>query len=80
MTAMTQFDSSKSEPLARLENAYAEKRDDYFACERREMLDLFPAQSRRVLDVGCGSGVFGQTLKKKFGTGFEILRKSGDAP
>src|SRR5450432_67687 len=58
---------SESNHLAGLEHAYAEKRDDYFACERREMLDLFPAQSRRVLDVGCGSGVFGQTLKRKFG-------------
>lgn len=65
--AITQSNSPKSEPLSRLENAYAEKQADYFECARPEMLKLLPEQARRVLDVGCGSGVFGQTLKKTFG-------------
>ena len=64
---MSQSDSHKSDPLARLENAYAEKQADYFESARPEMLERFPPQARRVLDVGCGSGVFGDTLKNVFG-------------
>ena len=58
---------SSASSLGRLENAYAEKRADYFECARPEMLELFPSKSRRVLDVGCGSGVFGETLRDRFG-------------
>jgi SAM-dependent methyltransferase len=67
MRATSQLNVSKSEPLARLENAYAEKQADYFECVRPEMLKLFPAGANRILDIGCGSGVFGQSLKKTFG-------------
>jgi SAM-dependent methyltransferase len=67
MTPTDQSIPSKTDPLARLENAYAEKQADYFEYERPEMFRLFPASAKRVLDIGCGSGVFGQSLKKHFG-------------
>jgi SAM-dependent methyltransferase len=48
-----------------LKRQYAEKGDDYFEYPRPEMLALFPAGAKRVLDVGCGAGAFGVELKKK---------------
>lgn len=39
---------------------YSLKEKDYFSAARREVLDLIPAFSKRVLEVGCGSG---QTLE-----------------
>ena len=50
-----------------LKKDYAEKRGDYFECPRPEMFRLFPKEARRVLDVGCGAGTFGVSLKKTFG-------------
>jgi SAM-dependent methyltransferase len=50
-----------------LNAAYAERREDYFEYARPEMLELFPADSLRVLDVGCGAGAFGVALKEKYG-------------
>jgi SAM-dependent methyltransferase len=50
-----------------LNAAYAAKHEDYFESARPEMFELFPVDSLRVLDVGCGAGAFGGTLKKKFG-------------
>ncbi len=35
------------------------KKDAYFLGDRPEMLALLPKESQRVLEVGCGSGVFG---------------------
>lgn len=58
---------TSTDPLARLEKAYAEKQPDYFEFERPEMLKLFPSDAQKVLDVGCGGGVFGLALKKYFG-------------
>src|ERR1035437_3647960 len=40
------------------------KPDWYYACPRKEMLKYVPEASRTVLDVGCGEGLFGHTLKQ----------------
>ncbi|MDL1895136.1 class I SAM-dependent methyltransferase [Anaerolineae bacterium CFX7] len=41
------------------------KSAEYFRCDREEMLDYVPAISRTVLDVGCGAGNFGRSLKER---------------
>jgi 2-polyprenyl-3-methyl-5-hydroxy-6-metoxy-1,4-benzoquinol methylase len=46
---------------------YEDKAPSYFEYERREMLVLIPAHAGRVLDVGCGSGRFGQLVKQECG-------------
>jgi len=47
--------------------AYEEKQADYFQCTRSEMLPFVPKACKRILDVGCAEGAFGETLKKVFG-------------
>lgn len=46
-----------------LARAYSEKSEDYYTCERPEMLTLVPSCSKRILDVGCGRGNFSAALK-----------------
>jgi len=43
---------------------YETKAFGYFECLRPEMLPLVPARCHRVLDVGCGAGAFGESLKR----------------
>ena len=43
---------------------YESKPADYFAQARSEMLRFIPADCKRVLDVGCGGGSFGEALKQ----------------
>jgi 2-polyprenyl-3-methyl-5-hydroxy-6-metoxy-1,4-benzoquinol methylase len=43
---------------------HGRKPDWYYACPRKEMLKYVPEASRTVLDVGCGEGLFGNTLKQ----------------
>src|SRR5215831_5540035 len=43
---------------------YAPKSADYFTEARPEMLPFVPANCRRLLDVGCGTGTFGASLKQ----------------
>jgi SAM-dependent methyltransferase len=50
--------------------AYQEKPQQYFEDDRPEMLSLIPEGVRRVLDVGCGSGRFGELVKR--GRGAEV--------
>ncbi len=45
-------------------------RDPYFQHPRPEMLRYCPSSAVRILDVGCGAGVFGQGLKRT--TGAEV--------
>lgn len=38
--------------------------DNYYEWPRPEMLPFVPAHCRRLLDVGCGTGAFGESLKR----------------
>jgi 2-polyprenyl-3-methyl-5-hydroxy-6-metoxy-1,4-benzoquinol methylase len=60
----------KSESKDSLARDYACKREEYFECPRSEMLDYVPSLCRKVLDVGCGTGSFGASLRKR--TGCEV--------
>ena len=60
----------KLEPKDSLARDYVSKREEYFECPRREMLEYVPSLCRRVLDVGCGTGSFGASLRKR--TGCEV--------
>jgi 2-polyprenyl-3-methyl-5-hydroxy-6-metoxy-1,4-benzoquinol methylase len=42
---------------------YETKPSDYFQCPRPEMLPFVPVRCKRVLDVGCAEGAFGESLK-----------------
>lgn len=48
-----------------LEQEYKEKPDGYFESVRHEMVQFFPMESNKVLDVGCGAGILGALLKKR---------------
>ncbi len=38
---------------------------EYYLQKRSEMLPFVPAGAKRILDVGCGAGVFGKTVKER---------------
>ncbi len=40
---------------------------EYFMQERKEMLAWVPHTATRILDVGCGAGIFGSSLKQREG-------------
>lgn len=39
---------------------------DYYRKSRSEMLEFLPANPQRLIDVGCGQGLFGEAVKKRF--------------
>lgn len=43
---------------------YETKPIDYFRSQRTEMIPFVPEECQRVLDVGCGDGTFGESLKR----------------
>ncbi len=50
-------------------------RKGYHDLLRREILELIPTNAKKILDLGCGSGVLGKALKERqecFVTGIEI--------
>lgn len=44
---------------------YGAKADQYFAEPRSEMPRYVPTDAKRILDVGCSTGVFGHALKQR---------------
>jgi 2-polyprenyl-3-methyl-5-hydroxy-6-metoxy-1,4-benzoquinol methylase len=46
-------------------NLYNDKKPDYFSSKRTGILDLVPKFSKRVLEIGCGSGQTLEMLKEK---------------
>ncbi len=53
------------------------KQSEYYEQPRRELLPYIPLQADKVLDIGCGAGALGRTLKEERGTrevvGVEIV-------
>ena len=41
------------------------KRTDYYQQVRHEVLELVPADARRILDVGCAEGILGAQLLER---------------
>ena len=60
----------KSTSTTSLARDYASKREEYFEYARSEMLEYVPSDCRTVLDVGCGTGSFGASVRKR--TGCEV--------
>ena len=48
-----------------LDSLYDKERK-YYALERPEMLQYFPASGKTMLDIGCGEGLFGKTVMDKY--------------
>ncbi len=44
---------------------YENKPEGYYNDEREEMLSFLPKDAKKVLDVGCGNGVFAASLKRE---------------
>jgi 2-polyprenyl-3-methyl-5-hydroxy-6-metoxy-1,4-benzoquinol methylase len=59
---------------------YNNKADDYFNHERPEMLAFLPDSCKKVLDIGCGEGIFVKQIKDKTGAeawGIELMELPG---
>jgi 2-polyprenyl-3-methyl-5-hydroxy-6-metoxy-1,4-benzoquinol methylase len=52
------------EPNSGLTEKYLGKSDVYYAQQRPEMLEFIPQKVSTVLEVGCGSGEFAESIKK----------------
>jgi 2-polyprenyl-3-methyl-5-hydroxy-6-metoxy-1,4-benzoquinol methylase len=45
----------------------SETPQEYYSCDRSEMLAFITGSPKSVLELGCGEGVFGAELNKRFG-------------
>lgn len=58
------------------------KAPEYYDYARREVIQHVPFKTRRLLDVGCGAGVLGRTLKEERGVsevaGIEAIPEVGE--
>ena len=60
--------SAKSSVVVSGTQTYEPTRDShYFDCPRPELQALVPETAQRLLDIGCGAGRFGESLKAKYG-------------
>jgi 2-polyprenyl-3-methyl-5-hydroxy-6-metoxy-1,4-benzoquinol methylase len=50
-----------------LSGLYESKEAEYFENARSEVLSFVPSGAKRILDVGCGAGMFSWTLKQQRG-------------
>ncbi|MCU1288024.1 MAG: methyltransferase [Acidobacteria bacterium] len=48
-----------------LQREYAGKQEGYYDGDRRELLRFIPMGAKTILDIGCGSGNFGQMVKRE---------------
>ena len=67
----------RSESIDSMARDYSSKREEYFECPRSEMLEYVPSHCRKVLDVGCGAGSFGASIRKR--TDCEVWGVESDA-
>jgi 2-polyprenyl-3-methyl-5-hydroxy-6-metoxy-1,4-benzoquinol methylase len=55
---------------------------DYYANDRSEMLQFLPPHVQRLIDIGCGEGLFGEAVKRRFPNcetwGLEPIKDAAD--
>ena len=60
---------------------YKNKPNEYFKFPRQEMLGYLPKTAKRVLEVGCGQGTFGEQIKNYNNAeiwGIELMEDEGE--
>mgnify|MGYP002631133589 CR=1 FL=1 len=77
MASMLDTLSDAANDLVKPEVPWEIKENSYYEHPRRELFPFVPAQTRRLLDVGCGTGTLAALLKKERGlveaAGIEIV-------
>ena len=62
----SQMPTPPTTPAARVgASAAGAKSRDYFEFARPELLEMIPTSAQQVLDVGCGAGALGESLKQR---------------
>ncbi len=78
-TILNELQQALPEIQAKHASAQA-KQQDYYEHPRYEVMQYIPMRTRRLLDVGCGAGVLGRTLKRERGevevVGIELIESA----